>query len=547
MGALLPLLLLVVVGSEGARPNFVLVVADDLGWGDVGWARAGREGRRGGGGGGGGGGERGGGGGGESETPSLDEMARDGMRLLDFHAGASCCSPSRAALLTGRLGARTGVTRNFAAAARGGLPLNETTLATALQDAGYSTALIGKWHLGHVGHYHPNHRGFRYYFGLPYSNDMGCTDHPGCDLPPCPHCPGAWGSTDHAGRNASGGGCADPVGVPLFENAEIVEQPARLETLARRYAERAEWFIRQHSAPGSPPFLLLLAPAHVHVPLPWAPGLRGPWTRALKELDETVGRVVRALRSTGLSNNTLVWFSSDNGPWDEKCDLAGSTGPYTGKWQCLRGGAAGKRTTWEGGHRVPGLALWPGRVPPGSSSSALLSALDVLPTLLPLARVPLPPGRRYDGADMRHVLLGQRDTGHTVLFHPNSGAGGEFGDLDTVRVGPHKVFFLTGGARPCGGPPPAPPVRHDPPLLFNVETDPGEGSPVGAAGPGFWGPVLRAQAALRARLEDIGSDRVSRADYGHEDDARPCCRTDLPACRCDPTPIVTVRQVVPPV
>ncbi|XP_019371917.1 PREDICTED: arylsulfatase G isoform X2 [Gavialis gangeticus] len=197
------------------KPNFVIILADDIGWGDLGanWAET-------------------------EDTPHLDNLASEGMRLVDFHSAASTCSPSRASLLTGRLGTRNGVTHNFAVTSVGGLPLNETTLAEVLQDAGYLTAVIGKWHLGHNGLYHPNFRGFDYYFGIPYSHDMGCTDTPGYNLPPCPACP------LHSASASFGKDCYTKVALPLFENISIVQQPVNLTSLAMEYAEKATRFIQ---------------------------------------------------------------------------------------------------------------------------------------------------------------------------------------------------------------------------------------------------------------------------------------------------------------
>ncbi|XP_008939679.1 PREDICTED: arylsulfatase G [Merops nubicus] len=199
------------------QPNFIVVLADDVGWGDLGanWAET-------------------------KETPHLDELAAEGTRFVDFHAAASTCSPSRASLLTGRLGARNGVTHNFAVTSVGGLPLNETTLAEVLREAGYSTGAIGKWHLGHHGHHHPSFRGFDYYLGIPYSHDMGCTDTPGYNLPPCPPCP----RHGPAARPAARKDCYTEVALPLFENVTIIQQPVNLSSLAERYVEAATRFIR---------------------------------------------------------------------------------------------------------------------------------------------------------------------------------------------------------------------------------------------------------------------------------------------------------------
>ncbi|XP_026936293.1 arylsulfatase G isoform X2 [Sagmatias obliquidens] len=329
------------------KPNFVIILADDMGWGDLGanWAET-------------------------KDTANLDKMAAEGMRFVDFHAAASTCSPSRAALLTGRLGLRNGVPHNFAATSVGGLPLNETTLAEVLQRAGYVTGLIGKWHLGHHGSYHPNFRGFDYYFGIPYSHDMGCTDTPGYNHPPCPACPRGGRPSRNPEKD-----CHSDVALPLYENLSIVEQPVNLSGLAQKYAEKATQFIQRASASGRP-FLLYVGLAHMHVPLSRTllsaePGGRRPYSAALREMDSLVGQIKDKVDLTA-KNNTFLWFTGDNGPWAQKCELAGSMGPFTGSWQTRQGGSPAKQTTWEGGHRVPALAYWPGRVPVNVTSTALL-------------------------------------------------------------------------------------------------------------------------------------------------------------------------------
>ncbi|XP_056673235.1 arylsulfatase G isoform X2 [Monodelphis domestica] len=488
------------------RPNFIIILTDDMGWGDLGanWAET-------------------------KDTPQLDRMAAEGMRFVDFHAPASTCSPSRASLLTGRLGLRNGVTHNFAITSVGGLPLNETTLAQVLQEAGYITGMIGKWHLGHHGLYQPNFRGFSYYFGIPYSHDMGCSDTPGYNHPPCPACPPAVTVSESPGEN-----CYLDVGLPLYENLLIVEQPANLMNLAEKFAEKAIEFIQQASDSGRP-FFLYLALTHMHVPLTVThqsadlPGQR-VYKDSLWEMDNLVGRIKDKVDSIS-KENTFLWFTGDNGPWSQKCELAGHVGPFTGLWQMNRGGSSAKQTTWEGGHRVPAIAYWPGRVPANVTSTALLSVLDIFPTIASLAQVSLPPQRHFDGLDISEVLFGHSQTGHRVLFHPNSGAAGSFGALETIRLEQYKAFYITGGAEACDGSL-GPEQHHELPLIFNLQEDPAECAPLDSSSTVYQNILNEVMGALVDVLEDITSDNISVADYSHDSSVIPCCNALKMACRC---------------
>ncbi|NXJ66013.1 ARSG Arylsulfatase, partial [Rostratula benghalensis] len=496
------------------QPSFIVILADDVGWGDLGanWAET-------------------------KETPHLDELAAKGMRFVDFHSAASTCSPSRASLLTGRLGARNGVTHNFAVTSVGGLPLNETTLAEVLREAGYSTAAIGKWHLGHHGHHHPSFRGFDYYFGIPYSHDMGCTDTPGYNLPPCPPCP-RHGTAARVARKD----CYTEVALPLFENLTIVQQPVNLSSLAARYAEEAARFIQRASDSGRP-FFLYLALAHMHVPLgvppsPPASG-KGIYGASLSEMDALVGRIKQVADRHG-KGNTLLWFTGDNGPWAQKCELGGRLGPFVGTWQQQRGGSPAKQTTWEGGHRVPALAYWPGHIPAKRTSHALLSTLDIFPTLVALAGAALPPSRRFDGLDVSPVLFGRSDVGHKVLLHPNSGAAGKEGEIETLRLAQYKAFYTTGGAMACDGSI-GPAEHHQPPLIFNLDRDIQEQEPLDTASREYQAVLPALSRAYAQALQDISTDNVSLADYSKDPAVTPCCDTQRLACRCPGAPAATLH------
>uniref|UniRef100_A0A3P8UFQ3 Arylsulfatase G n=1 Tax=Cynoglossus semilaevis TaxID=244447 RepID=A0A3P8UFQ3_CYNSE len=504
--------------GDDKQPNFIIILADDIGWGDLDANQPEKK---------------------ADNTPYLDLMAEQG--LTDFHSPASTCSPSRAAILTGRYGLRNGVTHNFAVNSVAGLPLSEVTLAELLQKSGYYTAMVGKWHLGHNGPYSPTNRGFDYYLGIPYSNDMGCTDTPGYNLPRCLPCDSS------SPQRRLDKGCYTKVGLPLMENSSIVEQPLNLWTLSQQYTSAATRVIHnaRYNTRGQP-YLLYVALAHMHVPLAPPPPPPPPdavvltaadhtvYSSSLREMDSLIGAVKKVSDDTD-QNNTLIWFTGDNGPWEQKCQYAGSVGPFVGKWQTSRGGGSAKRTTWEGGHRVPTVAYWPGKISANSTNSALLSGMDIFTTLLSLAGVTPPADRRYDGMDATDVLLHGKQTGHEFLFHPNSGAAGRFGDLQTVRRGKHKAFYITGAAESCGGGTGGQQL-HNPPLIFDLEQDGAEETPLDIRTPEYQAVAEKIDQRREELLWDIATDRsVSSADYSTDKSAAPCCDSRQPVCRCQPT------------
>uniref|UniRef100_A0A3Q4AGU0 Arylsulfatase G n=1 Tax=Mola mola TaxID=94237 RepID=A0A3Q4AGU0_MOLML len=505
------------VDKPSRKPNFIVILADDIGWGDLDTNQPEAK---------------------ANNTPCLNLMAEQGLRFTDFHSPASTCSPSRAAVLTGRYGLRNGVTHNFAVSSVAGLPLSEVTLPQLLQRDGYYTAMIGKWHLGHIGPYGPTNRGFNYYLGIPYSNDMGCTDVPGYNLPQCPPC-------DSSGPKVISvhGGCYSKVGLPLIENDSIVEQPLDLWTLTEQYKSAATRIIQTARYNRGQPYLLYVALAHMHVPLapplpPDAPSTAfhqessKVYADSLQEMDSLVG-ALKSISDDTDRDNTLIWFTGDNGPWEQKCQYAGSVGPFTGTWQTSRGGGSAKRTTWEGGHRVPTVAYWPGMIPANTTSSALLSGMDIFPTLLSLAGVPPPSDRHYDGIDATNILLHGEQSGREFLFHPNSGAAGKFGDLQTVRMGKHKAFYITGTSESCGGATGRQQV-HNPPLIFDLQRDRAEETPLKVGTPEYQAVVEQITRRREELLWDIATDEsVSTADYSIDESLAPCCDPRRTVCRCD--------------
>jgi arylsulfatase len=320
--------------ADKRAPNIVLIYCDDLGYGDLGCY------------------------GSKIRTPNIDQLAAEGIRFTQFYSANPVCSPSRAALLTGRYPTRVGVPRVLFPQDTSGLAESETTIASMLKTRAYKTMCIGKWHLGHAPAYLPTRRGFDEYYGIPYSNDM------------TPR--------------------------PLMHNTETIEVPAKLETLTPRYTEQALKFIERSK---NDPFFLYLPHTYPHIPLAASERFRGKsalgtYGDVVEEIDWSVGQISAALKQHGLDTNTLVMFSSDNGPWYQ-----GSPGRLRGR----------KGSTYEGGVREPFLARWPGRIPKGRLCNGVAGTIDVLPTLARLTSSRLP-ANPLDGIDVWPLLAGERES-----------------------------------------------------------------------------------------------------------------------------------------
>jgi arylsulfatase A len=433
------------VRAADRLPNVVIIFCDDLGYGDLGCY-----------------------GHPSIRTPNLDRMAAEGMRFTDFYTADSVCSPSRSALLTGRLPVRTGMygdrRRVLFPDSAGGLPGSEITIAKALKARGYATAVIGKWHLGHKPEFSPQRHGFDRYFGLPYSNDMDRT-------PDSPRGRAAFAEPKNEYWN-----------VPLRRNDEIVERPADQATLTRRYTEEANRFIRENK---TNPFFLYFPHTFPHVPLFASTNFRGKSPRGLygdvvEELDWSVGQVLATLRSEGLAENTLVIFTSDNGPWLTQFEQGGSAG-------LLR---EGKGCTYDGGMRVPAIAWWPGRIAPRSVTSELATTMDLFPTTLALAGATLPADRPLDGFDLAPILFGTgKGARETVYFYRGS-------SLFAVRHGAFKAHYITQSAYG-----PDTPKKHDTPELYHLTIDPSEKFNVAAKHPEALASIAAVVERHRADLK----------------------------------------------
>ena len=389
--------------SDGSRqahiadnlPNIVIIYCDDLGYGDLGCFGAE-----------------------DISTPNVDRMAAGGVRFTEFYSASPVCSPSRAALMTGRMPQRMGINAVFFPESYTGMPLDETTMADMLREKGYATGIIGKWHLGHREKYLPLQRGFDEYFGIPYSNDMQ--------------------------------------GVVYMRGNQVEEFTVDQHYTTRTYTGEAVDFIDRHH---QSPFFLYLAHNMPHVPIYASEDFQGTSGRGLygdviQEIDWSVGQVMSTLEKHGILDNTLLIFSSDNGPWLVMEDYGGSAG-------ILR---EGKQYTFEGGQRVPTLAMWPARIPAGQVYDDMAVMMDWFPTIATITGADLP-DKPLDGVDISQVLYGQgkrKETGFLYFDLPL---------LQCYREGDWKVKLAYEGFNGNPGKKAVPP---HPVLLINLKDDPGE-------------------------------------------------------------------------
>jgi len=414
--------------------NFIVIFADDLGYGDL--SSFGHP---------------------TIQTPNLDQMVVQGQKWTQFYVGASVCTPSRAALLTGRLPVRSGMSsdkyRVLFPNSQNGLPNSEITLAEQLKKANYRTACIGKWHLGHQKKHLPLQNGFDYYFGIPYSNDM--------DTPQSVYKEkGGYLELINNPDNIQ----IENFQVPLIQNNTVIERPANQNTITRRYSEETIKFIKNNK---SEPFFIYLAHSLPHVPLfaskeALGKSARGLYGDVVEEIDQGIGAIINALKEEGLDKNTLVVFTSDNGPWTLFKTQGGSAGPLY----------AGKGTTWEGGMRVPTVFWAPERIAPGIITQ-MGSTMDLFHTFSKIAGIPLPDDRILDSHDLSPLLFEKEKTSREQLFYYRGT------QLYAVRYGAYKAHFITQGEYgQFGGK-----EEHNPPLLYNLNHDPSEQFDIAEAHP----------------------------------------------------------------
>ncbi len=391
------------------KPNFIIVFTDDQGYQDVGCFGSPL-----------------------IKTPNLDRMAREGTRFTDFYVAANVCTPSRAALLTGCYPPRVGGLGVLFPRSDTGLNPKETTIAEMLKSVGYATTCIGKWHLGHHPEFLPTSQGFDSYYGVPYSNDMWLA----ADMA---FAEGAkLGKGLDAGKLKAGERARNKV--PLLRNDQVVEYPADQATLTKRYTGEAVKFIRDNR---DKPFFLYLAHTMPHVPLFASEKFKGTSKRGLygdtiEEIDWCVGEIVKTLKDCGIDEDTLVFFSSDNGPWLSKGKHGGCALP-------LRGG---KFTTWEGGMREPTIMRWPGKVPAGKVCAEVAGTIDMLPTIAALAGAKVPTDRIIDGKDIWPLMSGESGakSPHEAYYYYRGSR------LEAVRCGKWKLRVTQARRKkPSGG------------------------------------------------------------------------------------------------
>ena len=425
------------------RPNIVLMNCDDLGYGDLGCY-----------------------GSAVNRTPTLDDMAKHGIRFTDFYMASPVCSPSRGGMLTGcyppRIGFGTFEGEWVLFPGQGvGLNSSEVTIAEILRDAGYRTKIVGKWHCGDQEEFLPLNHGFDEYFGLPYSNDMGRQKTSRLNTP-----------------------------LPLIDGAEVIEEQPDQRSLTERYVEQATRFIRQNK---ENPFFLYFAHMHVHLPLYTSEEFvknsqNGDYGACVECIDWAARAVLHELKKQGLEENTLFIFTSDNGG---RGDHGGSNRPLRGK----------KGTTWEGGQRVPCIMYWPNHIREGAEVHDLVTSMDFLPTFAKLCGGKVDPDRKIDGMNFSEMLFSDTASPRNEFFYYIREA------LEAVRVGDWKLHTSKDGEA----------VK----LLYNLRKDPGETN-------NLYDEYPEIVAKLEARLEYYRHDLGDTVTGTAGENVRPIGRVENP-------------------
>ena len=371
-------------------------------------------------------------------TPNLDKMAYEGQKWTQFYSAASVCTPSRAALLTGRLPVRSGMASSknpvLFPNSLNGLPQSEFTLAEKLKERDYKTAIVGKWHLGHKKKYLPLNHGFDYYYGIPYSNDMDKINNNNY-----------W--SEYEGKTLN----SNSYNVPLMENYEIIERPVDQTTITSRYVAKTIKLINNYKDDS---FFIFLSHNLPHIPLYASKEFlgnskRGLYGDVIEEIDHGVGLILKELKNLKIDKKTIVVFTSDNGPWLVYKSHSGSAG-------ILRNG---KGTTWEGGVRVPTI-FWGSNIKPGVIND-IGSTLDIYTTFLSLSNIKLQNDMIIDGLDLSKTLFYHKKSPREKMFFYKGD------ELFAVRFNNLKLHFKTTDWFKK-------PISHNPPLLFDLDKDPSE-------------------------------------------------------------------------
>ncbi len=437
--------------EAGGKPNFIVIFADDQGYGDMGCY-----------------GSR------KLKTPAWDRMAAEGMKFTDFYVTAPVCTPSRSSLVTACYPRRVGMHQHVLFPhSKKGLNPDEITIAEVLKGAGYATACVGKWHLGHQRKFLPTRQGFDTYYGVPFSNDMwlpaGMAYADDAKLPD--DFPADLRKAGEKKRNA----------VPLMRDEEVIEYPANQGTLTERYTEEVVRFI---TANKDRPFFVYLPHTMCHYPLHVSERFKGKtgagrFADVIATLDWSTGEILKALKRLGLDEKTLVIYTSDNGP------APGSSGPLRGK----------KGSTWEGGMREPCLMRWPGKIPPGSVCSEVATVMDFLPTLAGLAGADVPTDRVIDGKDIADLITAKpgAKSPHEAFFYHTAR-----GQLAAVRCGKWKLHVKPPRRRrKKGKDQPKPPAV----ALYDLEADLGETTNVADRHPDVVARLERLLAEFDAEIK----------------------------------------------
>ncbi|WP_324024033.1 sulfatase [Maribacter sp. BPC-D8] len=438
--------------KEEVSPNIILIFTDDQGYNDVGVFGAD-----------------------DIDTPNLDQMARDGAMLTNFYAAQAVCSASRAAILTGSYPNRIGIHNAFMPNSKKGLNPKETTLAEMLKAKGYATAIFGKWHLGDAKEFMPNKQGFDEYFGIPYSNDM-------------------WPLHPQQGPIFDFGP------LPLYENEKVIDTLTDQTNLTTEITERSVDFIERNK---NNPFFLYVPHPQPHVPLYVSDKFKGKSNRGLygdviMELDWSVGEIIKAVEKNGLTENTIIIFTSDNGPWLAYGNHSGSAYPFR----------EGKGTGWEGGQREPFIIKYPKEIKSGITIDAPLMAIDILPSLAEVTNAKLP-DEIIDGKSGWSLFTGKTDESPQEAYFFYYRVNELFG----VRYGKWKLYFphryrTMNGQEPGkdGLPGEYKMVDLAEIELYDLESDESETTNVAASNPKVVATIQKLVDEMRVRLGDSLKD-----------------------------------------